>query len=241
MNNRRDCADNGAFVAAGGLFISLQRNAVAPHLTPDPAPCLFGHRLSSTPWGKAFPRRSARFSCQRSRSRHRGATSRLRGCQTADGEKQRGGAEQLDLLQTTKTEEKRQVAHFLVPTPHEDPHDPLKQVLIRLPGFIYKDREKSAEQSTNFKCPPSAAQSRTFAPSTRTSTCLSFGRGRRGPRETVGEITRRAPSIPCNLMTTVVCPVLTRNEFGARYSQQFPADDLQPSVWAVPKGCQLGG
>lgn len=168
--------------------------------------------------------------------------ARLRGCQTAEGEKQRGGAEQLDLLQTTRREgKKRQVAYFLAPSPHEDPHDPFKQVLIRLLGYIYKDREKSAEQFTNFKCPPSAAQSRTFAPSTRTSTCLSFGRGRRGPRETVGEITRRAPSIPSNLMTTVVCPVLTRNEFGARYSQQFPADDLQPSVWAVPKGCQLGG
>lgn len=169
---------------------------------------------------------------------------RRRGCQTAEGEKQRGGAEQLDLLQTTgreRGEKKRQVAYFLAPSPHEDPHDPFKQVLIRLLGFIYKDREKSAEQSSNFKSPPSAAQSRTFAPSTRTSTCLSFGPGRRGPRETVGEITRRAPSIPSNLMTTVVCPVLTRNEFGARYSQQFPADDLQPSVWAVPNACQLGG
>lgn len=208
---------------------------VAPDPTPDPAPSLLGPRLSSTLWGKAFPRRSAQLKLS-------GVQISSPRSDVTEGEKQRGGAEQLDLLQTTKRRgEKRQVAYFLAPSPHEDTPDPFKQVLIRLLGFIYEDRENSAEQSANFKCPPSTAQSRTFAPSTRTSTCLSFGRGRRGPRETVGEITRRAPSIPSNLMTTVVCPVLTRNEFGARYSQQFPADDLQPSVWAVPKGCQLGG
>lgn len=52
--------------------------------------------------------------------------SRLRGCQTAEGEKQHGGAVWLDFLQTAREERKTQVAYDLSGSPHEDPLDPFK-------------------------------------------------------------------------------------------------------------------
>ncbi len=55
--------------------------------------------------------------------------------------------------------------------------------------------------------------------------------------------------IPSNLMAAVVCPVLTRNIFGPRYSPQFPTSRWLMARWSehmrgsIPKmlGCQFWG
>lgn len=71
----------------------------------------------------------------------------------------------------------------------------------------------------------------------RTNQRLSFilpfqkHRERRRPRETEREITRRALYIPSNLMAAVVCPVLTRNEFGPQYSPLFSYQQMTYLAW----------
>lgn len=77
--------------------------------------------------------------------------------------------------------------------------------------------------------------------STRTSACLSFclskSNERGGGQERQREITRRAYYIPSNLMAAVVCPVLTRNEFGPQYSSLFPISRwLTAWWWELMKG-----
>lgn len=84
--------------------------------------------------------------------------------------------------------------------------------------------------------------------SKRTSACLSFFQkqwARWRPRETEREITGRAPYIPSNLMAAVVCPVLTRNEFGPQYSPPFPTSRWLKAWWlqhikgSLPKKCWM--
>lgn len=88
--------------------------------------------------------------------------------------------------------------------------------------------------------------------STQTSACLSFcfsKQQRWRPRQTQRKITRHTPNIPSSLMAAIVCPVLTRNEFGPQYSPQFPTRRWLMARWlkhmrsSVPKmlGCQFCG